>query len=101
MNVTFTQVLTVVLSLVSCACVVACGVLPALLLPSTHVHNHSCMDVRTINNYNTFIVFTVLTEQNFNALIGFSIGCLLGDVFLHILPQVWSTVEPTYDSLFS
>lgn len=41
-------------------------------------------------SFDTFPV-TVLTggARSLRVLLSFAVGCLLGDVFLHLLPEVW------------
>ncbi|VDD85799.1 unnamed protein product [Enterobius vermicularis] len=71
------SLLTCILTLFGCSCIVACGVLPALLIKlNNDVFNHSAAG-----------------RKQLNCLLSFATGSLLGDVFLHLLPEVWSQTE--------
>lgn len=39
------------------------------------------------NNYYSFLIATL---RKFNILLCFAVGGLLGDVFLHLLPEAWA-----------
>ncbi|CAJ0577331.1 unnamed protein product, partial [Mesorhabditis spiculigera] len=62
-------------SIVGCLLVVACGIVPAFLLPANSGEFLQSEDGR----------------KKLNLLLSFAVGSLLGDVFLHLLPETWST----------
>ncbi|VDM40753.1 unnamed protein product [Toxocara canis] len=64
---------TWLLTMCGCACIVACGVAPAFIFP--------------INTGS--VLQTPQGRRNLNLLLSFAVGSLLGDVFLHLLPEVW------------
>ncbi|KAK6109550.1 ZIP Zinc transporter family protein [Brugia pahangi] len=60
-----------------CICIIACGVIPAFILP----HD-----------------FTEFLQSNYgrrslHLLLSFTVGSLIGDVFLHLLPTVWADAQ--------
>ncbi|CAB3399878.1 unnamed protein product [Caenorhabditis bovis] len=57
-------------TLIGCCMVVSCGVIPAFLLPE---------------NMNQFLAS--IGQRKLNLLLSFAVGSLLGDVFLHLLPE--------------
>uniref|UniRef100_A0A1I7WW29 Zinc transporter ZIP13 n=1 Tax=Heterorhabditis bacteriophora TaxID=37862 RepID=A0A1I7WW29_HETBA len=62
-------------SLFGCSLVVSCGIIPAFLLPensSEYLH-------------------TLEGKRNLDLLLSFAVGSLLGDVFLNLLPETWSS----------
>ncbi|PAV65568.1 hypothetical protein WR25_00872 [Diploscapter pachys] len=66
-------------SLFGCSLVVSCGIIPAFLLPaSTSEYIHSEEGKRFLN-----------------LLLSFAVGSLLGDVFLHLLPETWNSYNLT------
>ncbi|KAJ1348348.1 hypothetical protein KIN20_003635 [Parelaphostrongylus tenuis] len=64
-------------SLLGCSLVVLCGILPAFLLPA---------------NTNEYLR-TEEGRRNLSLLLSFAVGSLLGDVFLHLLPEAWSSYD--------
>ncbi|VDN07824.1 unnamed protein product [Thelazia callipaeda] len=56
-----------------CIGIVACGIIPAFILPS---------------NSNEYLQSNA-GRQSLNLLLSFAVGSLIGDVFLHLLPFVW------------
>uniref|UniRef100_F1L924 Zinc transporter ZIP13 n=1 Tax=Ascaris suum TaxID=6253 RepID=F1L924_ASCSU len=61
------------LTMCGCACIVACGVAPAFILP---INSGAFLQTRE-------------GRRKLNLLLSFAVGSLLGDVFLHLLPEVW------------
>ncbi|VDK42710.1 unnamed protein product [Anisakis simplex] len=68
---------TWLLTMCGCFCIVACGVAPAFILP--------------VNS--AFFLQTSQGRSHLNLLLSFAVGSLLGDVFLHLLPEVWVGYE--------
>uniref|UniRef100_A0A0N5ARD2 Zinc transporter ZIP13 n=1 Tax=Syphacia muris TaxID=451379 RepID=A0A0N5ARD2_9BILA len=66
---------TWILAILSCACIVSCGVLPAVLLRWDG-------DIFSNSGGN---------KKSLKYLLSFATGSLLGDVFLHLLPEVWTS----------
>ncbi|KAE9415359.1 hypothetical protein Angca_006835 [Angiostrongylus cantonensis] len=64
-------------TLFGCSLVVLCGILPALLLPA---------------NTNEYLR-TEEGRHNLSLLLSFAVGSLLGDVFLHLLPEAWGSYD--------
>ncbi|CAD6185006.1 unnamed protein product [Caenorhabditis auriculariae] len=64
-------------TLFGCSLVVSCGVIPAFLLPA-NTHNYFSSEEG---------------KRNLNKLLSFAVGSLLGDVFLHLLPEAYSSNE--------
>ncbi|EFO20381.1 ZIP Zinc transporter [Loa loa] len=63
--------------MLACICIIACGVVPAFVLP----HD-----------------FTEFLQSNYgrrslHLLLSFAVGSLIGDVFLHLLPTVWADTQ--------
>lgn len=67
-----------VLIFLACASVMACGIIPAILLPPTAGE----------------AIEETLTSKHLNSLLAFSVGSLLGDVFLHVLPEAYANAGP-------
>ncbi|VDM59932.1 unnamed protein product [Angiostrongylus costaricensis] len=63
-------------TLFGCSLVVLCGILPAFLLPA-----------------NTNEYLRTEGRHNLSLLLSFAVGSLLGDVFLHLLPEAWVDIE--------
>ncbi|EYC35788.1 hypothetical protein Y032_0984g3286 [Ancylostoma ceylanicum] len=70
-------------SLFGCSLVVLSGILPALILPA---------------NSSEYLQ-TQEGKNNLNLLLSFAVGSLLGDVFLHLLPETWSNLEVDIDRI--
>ncbi|KJH41245.1 metal cation transporter, ZIP family [Dictyocaulus viviparus] len=66
-------------SLFGCSLVVLCGILPAFLLPANS------------NEYLRTEGFFAEGRRNLSLLLSFAVGSLLGDVFLHLLPEAWNS----------
>lgn len=70
-----------ILSMMGCGAVVLCGILPVLFLPvETGAALHQGRGLRKLN-----------------LLLSFAVGSLLGDVFLHILPETWQETDCRHD----
>ncbi|RCN52605.1 metal cation transporter, ZIP family, partial [Ancylostoma caninum] len=70
-------------SLFGCSLVVLSGILPALILPA---------------NSSEYLQ-TQEGKNNLNLLLSFAVGSLLGDVFLHLLPETWSNLDVDIDRI--
>ncbi|VDM74897.1 unnamed protein product [Strongylus vulgaris] len=70
-------------SFVGCSLVVLSGILPALILPANSSEYLQTKEGRC----------------NLNLLLSFAVGSLLGDVFLHLLPETWSDLEVDVDRI--
>uniref|UniRef100_A0A915PKX0 Uncharacterized protein n=1 Tax=Setaria digitata TaxID=48799 RepID=A0A915PKX0_9BILA len=64
-------------TVLGCICIVACGIVPAFVLP---------YDSRKFlqSNYG---------RRSLHLLLSFAVGSLIGDVFLHLLPAVWADAQ--------
>ncbi|VDN57482.1 unnamed protein product [Dracunculus medinensis] len=70
----FFKLRTFLSSFIGCLCIVACGIVPAFILPTES---------------NVFRQ-TEAGQRKLNLLLSFAVGSLLGDVFLHLLPEAWA-----------
>ncbi|MFH4977292.1 hypothetical protein AB6A40_004001 [Gnathostoma spinigerum] len=62
-------------TLFGCLCIVGCGVLPAFIVP---INGDRFLD-------------SIDGRHRLNILLSFAVGSLLGDVFLHLLPETWAS----------
>ncbi|VDK46342.1 unnamed protein product [Cylicostephanus goldi] len=72
-------------SFVGCSLVVLSGILPALILPANILKELNLPSPEG--------------RCNLNLLLSFAVGSLLGDVFLHLLPETWSDLEVDVDRI--
>ncbi|ETN76885.1 metal cation transporter, ZIP family, partial [Necator americanus] len=70
-------------SFFGCSLVVLSGILPALILPA---------------NSSEYLQ-TQEGKNNLNLLLSFAVGSLLGDVFLHLLPETWNNLDVDVDQI--
>uniref|UniRef100_A0A0K0D5B1 Rhomboid domain-containing protein n=1 Tax=Angiostrongylus cantonensis TaxID=6313 RepID=A0A0K0D5B1_ANGCA len=90
-------------TLFGCSLVVLCGILPALLLPANtneylRTEGKSALLTTYILHFRRqYNVVFFLTEgrHNLSLLLSFAVGSLLGDVFLHLLPEAWGSYDGT------
>ncbi|OZC10761.1 metal cation transporter, ZIP family [Onchocerca flexuosa] len=61
-------------TVLGCVCIVACGIVPAFILP---------------HDFTNFLQ-SKYGRQSLHLLLSFAVGSLIGDVFLHLLPAVWA-----------
>lgn len=84
-------------TLIACACasVMACGILPALLLPEgagEALHQTSQFNASRRSATRNMRASCAVAHKHLDKLLAFSVGSLLGDVFLHVLPEAWASL---------
>lgn len=83
--------------MLGCSLVISCGIVPAFLLPpNTTEYLH------TIGTFWHRFYIRVYSEgkRTLNLMLSFAVGSLLGDVFLHLLPETWNAYNGKYSLLF-
>lgn len=66
-----------------------CGILPVVLLPSM-ADDHQKLSKYKIN-FQYKVNFFLVESNRFKCCLSFAAGTLLGDVFLHLLPEAYTT----------
>ena len=84
-------------SMFGCLLVISCGVVPAFLLPiNTTEYLHTPGEALPFA-----LAVHLEGKRKLNLMLSFAVGSLLGDVFLHLLPETWSAYNGTYLLFFS